>query len=370
MDDNPTLKELFSSAEEERLAIESARYAPNSPEYHSAASSALQAYQKSLDLISSLSLFSPNETLEDLSTSHLPYLLTHFHVAELTQRLPAPSLSGRKRLLTAARDAYERYLHLNDSYDLLTPQYKKLLERYTDSPLEFVVASTSDPALRRNAKIANLKAEKELRSRLEFLRKRPEYGNGADGGDEEVVRQTHLANLAFNTHMAFQALEGLNREWDVLGEAPEPLLPGAGQEAEEDARRRAAGAGAGAGEKDGYSERLDQPLRRLQSVMGGPLLTKQGKPLQPFTLLGNRQELANGVFRPGHNLPTMTIDEYLEEERRRGGIIEGGGEASGRQPEPDEDNYEKADAETMKAREWDEFKEANHRGSGNTLNRG
>ena len=25
------------------------------------------------------------------------------------------------------------------------------------------------------------------------------------------------------------------------------------------------------------------------------------------------------------------------------------------QPEPDEDNYEKADAETMKAREWDEF---------------
>ncbi|KAK4454332.1 TAP42-like protein [Podospora aff. communis PSN243] len=369
MDDNPTsLKELFSSAEEKRLAIESAHYPPNSPEYHSAVSSALQAYQTSLDLISTLSLFSPNETLEDLSTSQLPYLLTHYHLAELTQRLPAPSLADRKRLLTAARSAYERYLHLNDTYDLLTPPYKKLLERYTDSPLDFAVASTSDPALRRDAKIANLKAEKELRSRLDFLRKRPEYGNGADGGDEEVVRQTHVANLAFCTHMAFQALEGLNREWDVLGQAPEPLRPEAGMEAEEDARRRAAGAGAG--DKDGYSERLDQPLRRLQSVMGGPLLTKQGKPLQPFTLLGNRQELAQGVFRPGHNLPTMTIDEYLEEERRRGGIIEGGGEASGRQPEPDEDNYEKADAETMKAREWDEFTESNHRGSGNTLNRG
>lgn len=55
----------------------------------------------------------------------------------------------------------------------------------------------------------------------------------------------------------------------------------------------------------------------------------------------------------------MTIDEYLEEERARGGIIEGGGEASGRSPEPDEDNYEKGDAETMKAREWDEFVESN-----------
>ncbi|KAK0641610.1 TAP42-like protein [Cercophora newfieldiana] len=366
MDDNPSsLKSVFSSAEASRVAIESSQYPPNSPEYHTAVSSALAAYRTSLDLIASLSLFSPNESLEDLSTSSLPYLLAPFHLAELTQRLPAPSLPERKRLLSAARDAYERYLHLADTYDLLAPPYKKLLERYTDAPLAFAVASSTDPALRRDAKIANLKAEKELRARLDFMRKRPEYGTGAaDGGDEEVVRQTHLAHLAFSTHMAFQALEGLNREWDVLSQAPEPLMPGAGAEAEEDARRRAAGT------QDGYSDRLDQPLRRLQSLMGGPLLTKQGKPLQPFTLLGNRQELAKGVFRPGHNLPTMTIDEYLEEERRRGGIIEGGGEASGRQPEPDEDNYEKADAETMKAREWDEFKEANHRGSGNTLNRG
>ena len=66
----------------------------------------------------------------------------------------------------------------------------------------------------------------------------------------------------------------------------------------------------------------------------------------------------------------MTIDEYLAEEKRRGGIIEGGGEQSGLRPEVDEDDFAKADEETVKAREWDEFKEANPRGSGNTLNRG
>ena len=66
----------------------------------------------------------------------------------------------------------------------------------------------------------------------------------------------------------------------------------------------------------------------------------------------------------------MTIDEYLEEERRRGGIIEGGGEKSGLRPEPDEDNIEKADEETVKQRAWDDFKEDNPKGSGNTLNRG
>lgn len=122
---------------------------------------------------------------------------------------------------------------------------------------------------------------------------------------------------------------------------------------------------------DDYSERLDLSLSQL-SIKGkaGPILSKDGKPLKPFTLLDNRQTVRDGVFRPDHSLPTMTIDEYLVEEKRRGGIIEGGGEQSGRLVEPDEDDLDKADMETMKAREWDDFTESNPKGSGNTLNRG
>lgn len=66
----------------------------------------------------------------------------------------------------------------------------------------------------------------------------------------------------------------------------------------------------------------------------------------------------------------MTIDEYLEEEKRRGGIIEGGGEQSGIRPQVDEDDLDAADRATMEARRWDEFQEANPRGSGNTMNMG
>lgn len=80
--------------------------------------------------------------------------------------------------------------------------------------------------------------------------------------------------------------------------------------------------------------------------------------------------MQQGVFRPDHSLPTMTIDEYLDEEKKRGGIIEGGGPQSGIQPEPNEDDMDKADEETMKARAWDEFKEENPKGSGNTMNMG
>lgn len=123
-----------------------------------------------------------------------------------------------------------------------------------------------------------------------------------------------------------------------------------------------------------YSERLDIGLASLGrgGRPGAPLLDKKGVPMQPFVLTDHRADIQKGVFQPGHNLPTMSIDEYLEEERRRGGIIEGGGGGgqSAAPQEIDEDNFDKADEETMKARDWDEFKEANPRGSGNTLNRG
>jgi immunoglobulin-binding protein 1 len=118
----------------------------------------------------------------------------------------------------------------------------------------------------------------------------------------------------------------------------------------------------------GYSERLDGPIAQMNR--GGPLLSKEGKPLQPFTITDRRTQLRQEVFRPGHSLPTMTIEDYLEEEKRRGGIIDGGGETQNPAAAPDEDNIELADQETMKARAWDEYTEANPKGSGNTLNRG
>ena len=122
---------------------------------------------------------------------------------------------------------------------------------------------------------------------------------------------------------------------------------------------------------DLYSSRLDPPISQLlRNGNAGPILSKEGKPLKPFTLLDNRQIIRDGVFRPDHSLPTMTIEEYLAEEKRRGGIIEGGGEQSGIQPVVNEDDFDAADKETMKARSWDEFKEDNPKGSGNTLNRG
>lgn len=366
MDDPKTLRSVFAQAEERRLALEGA-FEVTEPNYRDVLSSALEDYTECLELVSQLRIFSPNETLEDLQTGDLPYLLVNYHLAELIQKVHTATPQNRKSIVDRSRECYERFLYILDSYNLLEPQAAKMLEVYSEDPTAFTTTPSSDAAARRNAKIANYKVETGLKQKLAYLRRNPAYGDpdapDGSGADEEMVRKVHLANLALSVHLAFQALESLNREAEILARAPTPLIP-QDSTVEDDERRRRADL-----KQDGYSDRLDTPFKRLQSF-NGALLSKDGKPTQPFTIVGTRQDLAKQVFRPGHNLPTMSIDEYLEEEKRRGGIIEGGGEASGMQPEPDEDNYEKADAATMKARAWDEYTEANAKGSGNTLNRG
>ena len=182
--------------------------------------------------------------------------------------------------------------------------------------------------------------------------------------DEAALRQLYLLEVEFAIHQTFQSLESIAQEQQVLKTAPS-RPPHESMSYVNDERRR------NGDRSNDYSERLDPPVSQLSTTgKAGPILDRDGKPLRPFTILDSRQRLRDGVFRPDHSLPTMTIDEYLEEEKRRGGIIEGGGPQSGLRPEPNEDDMDKADEETMKARAWDEFKEDNPKGSGNTLNRG
>lgn len=343
-DEPQSLKALFSAAESKRATLDTT-YEATSPTYLSILNEALALYAQSRHQIAAVGLFSPNEAVEDIATSDLPYLLVEYYVAELVQKTPNLSPAQRIDVLTDARNAYERFLSVVDSYGFVEGSYAKLLERYRDAPEGFAVVATSDPALRRDGKIQNFKAEKALKTKLETLRRNPRY---LEHGDEELVRELYLTNVTFAVHSTFQALDSLNRELPLLKQAPLPLAPGVTEDVSPDTR-------------------LDMPLRRLQSMMNGPLLSKEGKPLQPFTLVGSRTELQQGVFRSGHNLPTMSIDEYLEEEKRRGNILQGGVEEK---TVVDEDDMDAVDRETYKAREWDEFTDNNRKGAGNTLNRG
>ncbi|PWY84919.1 TOR signaling pathway regulator [Aspergillus heteromorphus CBS 117.55] len=356
MEQPQNLRTLFTDAKAEKAALE-VRPDSNTDAYRSDVSATIAKLEECQRQVGLLALFSSNEPLEDISTTDIQYLTVEYLLADLLQRSYS---SDREASLQRALAQYERFLGRLDDYDILNEKDKKLYERYAANPTSFSLTTTNDAATRREVKINRFKEEKELKQKLEYFTN----NQSRLQADDEDVRKLYLAEIDLYIHQAFQSVDLLSQELTMLSNfrraAPTPT-----QALEDDARRR------GETKDSSYSERLDRPIAELlRGGKFGPILSKEGKPMQPFTLLDRRTQLQQGVFRSGHNLPTMTIDEYLEEEHRRGNVIEGGGEKSGIKPEVDEDDFDIADQETMKAREWDEFKEANPRGSGNTLNRG
>ncbi|KAI9797135.1 MAG: hypothetical protein M1833_005650 [Piccolia ochrophora] len=350
------LRALFALSEQQRKRLDSA-LETSSPAYQQDLETAIATLEDCRKLAAEVSIFSDNEDIDDVSSADLPYFLIEYHLADLLLR---NNVRDRAEVLRGDRACYERFLNRAQSYGLLSSGDRKLYERYTQAPDSFSTAAATDPASRRDAKIARFRDEKSLNQKLEYL----QQNSQALRNDDAALRDLHLTNLQLSIARALSSLDSIARELDILSNVPEPSVDGHSTASQDDRRMNGSS-------QNEYSDRLDRPISELMSSrMGGPILNKDGRPLQPFTLLDSRDRLRQGVFRPGHSLPTMTIDEYLEEERRRGGIIEGGGEESGRQPEPDEDNLDTADQDTLKAREWDEFVESNPKGSGNTMNRG
>jgi len=233
------------------------------------------------------------------------------------------------------------------------------------------------------------------------------------GGPEAVAvpRTTRgyvLLLLALHASKAIAALDSIGAELELLQSMPAATAAGRAEGSRERGRDGA----------DAQAWRLD---RRLDASAPGALLDAKGKVLRPFQITGasassgasrnpmgtladdgmnKREELRRQVFQPGHRLPTMSIDEFLDEEERRGNIITGGGwvpspssplhlladallrpegaaRATPREARAlrmENDGTREADEAEEEARQeamqWDTFKEHNRRGEGNTMNRG
>lgn len=130
--------------------------------------------------------------------------------------------------------------------------------------------------------------------------------------DPPETRQVTLLLLRLLHGLTLPALSSTQMELDLLASAPAPSGPIAPRETRE----------------EDSTWRLD---RKQGQVKPRQLISGGGRVLQPFTILtstgglSDRERLGIEVFRSSHRLPTMTIDEYLEEERGRGNIITGGG---------------------------------------------
>ncbi|OSD08486.1 serine/threonine protein phosphatase PP2A-associated protein [Trametes coccinea BRFM310] len=356
--------------------------------------SALSDLRQCSTRIAKLALFSPNEQLADIPTRDLVYLLLPYVLSEVQSRVRATEREDRLDLVKEVKRHLEASVHYVELYEIVTSEDKELYDR----PASAIV----DPAKRRELKIKQFKREKDIKARIEAVRKRmnqsvTEPGSNLelivailpdpskkdadsneepDADTEEILREALVLLLRYVYAEVQTQLERTNEELELLRNAP-PLPP---QAPPSDDPRMAKK------REEDTMWRLDAPLNRGGPDGKGPLLDPQGKPLRPFVLLGSnaadRARLQAQVFQPDHRLPTMSVEEYLELEKQRGNIITGGGPASENKPTSKEQlaidaeqdgtifGEEKAEEKRLKDESWAQYTDTHPKGAGNTMNRG
>ncbi|TBU35609.1 serine/threonine protein phosphatase PP2A-associated protein [Dichomitus squalens] len=356
--------------------------------------SALDDLRQCSSRVAKLSLFSANEHLTDIPTRDLVYILVPYALSEVLSRVRTTDRDERLDLVSNVKRYLESFVRYLELYEIITEEDKALYGR--------AASSVSDPAKRRELKIKQYKREKDIRTRIEALRKRKnpnatdantnleliasvlpdpsqnsdEASTEPDADTEDILREAVIFLLRFSYAEAQAQLESTNQELELLRNAP-PTPP---QRQPSDDPRLAKK------REEDSMWKLDAPVNRGGPDGKGPLLDPQGKPLRPFMILpSNADERARfqaQVFQADHRLPTMTIDEYLEVERQRGNIISGGGPASEAKPTSKEQlaidaeqdgtvfGEEKAEEKRQKDESWAQYTDTHPRGAGNTMNRG
>ena len=357
------------------------------------ASSHNAASEKVLQMLSdvaraadALSVISPNDRLDEISTPALRMFLIPSLQADVQTRAridPAEDrVTQRRKQVDASIGAARTFFAMVRRHSALPDSVVTLLRPYMTKDAQQPMA----PADKRMFKIQVLKLEKAAQARLvafrDAYRHRPTppadvfydplVESGADDDDDtemvpvvsatlEVLPVAHLRSylmllIVLHALRTANALESLLQEKELLQVPPMPEAHDAPTDT---------------------TWRLDPSWTSPAS--DAPLLSESGRPLRPFTIIPKREQLKSEVFRPSHRLPTMSIDEYLEEETRRGRILPSTDKdaptpRAQRQVDSEQDGTRTADEAEEAARQeaiyWDAYTESHRRGEGNTMNRG
>ncbi|KAG0319649.1 hypothetical protein BGZ99_004980 [Dissophora globulifera] len=334
-DNDASLAQVFQRAETLFLSLQTSALASNSDEFQAKVTESIKGFERSAGMVRQLSLFSENEFMEDIK----------YYLGELLlKRVSQNRLSD----LSVSKEHFDHFLLQCETHDILTAPDKKYLE-------QLIADTPRDAATRRGEKIARFKREKEMRTQLgEFNRILGTTSSGYEGELsselEDQYRDFVLLHLQYAIFQTMEQLVGIQQEVEMLKQMQERKAAEGLNDTRTSDRSR----------DDARDGRVDSTIWNAT----GPLMDPKGRPLRPFVITNKRTEMMNGVFRPGHSLPTMSIEQYIDQEIERGNFLSGGTEEP-KKKEVDDNDELGLEAETIKARNWDDFKDDNPRGMGN-----
>ncbi|KAJ1995822.1 Type 2A phosphatase-associated protein 42 [Coemansia spiralis] len=366
----------FTHAQKELHAINNSTNASNSQEYQKQTKDLVVLLRSCLNQIQQLSLFSSNETPDDYSTSELKLILVNVYLGEALQKLHAPG--SRVAVLEEALSQYRSFLTncymigmfkpSNDSEKKLVSQPTAIANQSSEIKTR---ANSSNPVAAgqsRMDKIARFKQMRTMQQSIADLEAKFSAAadkNNSDEDMDEVERDHAIKLIELKIYQVVDDM-GIISDEMIMAKRMEETRQNVGGS---DSRMQAYAGASTSTEIQADDWKLDSSSYRQIDPRTGqpirPIFNGKGQPMQPFVLTNDRQRIKDGVFRPSWALPTMTVDEYLQQEKERGNIISGGGKEPDEKPEINDNDHEALDAETMKQRDWDDFKDDNPKGWGN-----
>ncbi|GMI30800.1 hypothetical protein TrCOL_g11841 [Triparma columacea] len=324
--------------------------------------------------ISTLSLFSTNESISDVQTPYLKFLLLPFYKMLCMMGCRTDGAAARLSNVKNAQSMGVAFLTTIESLggevmgeDNVTIFHKLLGEMGGDEEDGSVRPRARGSS--RDEKVARFRAQQKCSEEIKMITGKLQRRGRMDlspeemfeGGDEEsLIRSLTTQQLKKCATQCIDELISMNQELEMLemsAKFQSNMSARSPQELEDERIKQRDAANKGSGIK-------------MTQVSIDPTSNQ---------LLFKRQEARDGVFRPGWNLPTMTLQELGEIEYRDAmERAERDKEAEIRNKDKPtryeylvrdglEDDIHKVDASAKVDRDWDDFKDANPRGWGNKM---
>ncbi|XP_029342435.1 immunoglobulin-binding protein 1 [Acyrthosiphon pisum] len=295
----------------------------------------MKILEHTTQLVSAAGMFSNNETIEEIPTADVKYMLLPFILGSLALKLT--NNGNRLDVVKTAEVYFRDYLQRCKDYGLadhtIPPEYTDSEETTTQATMDFSLM-----ARRRAEKIKSYKEQKLMESQLQLLKEQ----NERESEDDEMRRKYIVSLLKYNIGKALEELDSLQAEMRILHYKLK-------------------------------HEDEDNPENAKSQKL-------KPKPLMPIIITKN--EFQKQVFGAGYpSLPTMTVEEFCEQ-RINDGIwhlptgdntkcLQQLSEASEPEQEDKEDkiNEEEKENERQRLTARDEYKDDHRRGWGNRHNR-
>lgn len=326
-----SLKEIFDEAMKLYDKIENGNEATNSDPVQMTIKLAISRFEKATNLVSLSGMFSKNETLEELPTETLQYLLLPALLGTLSLKLCSKS---RKDVINVADIYFKDFLQRCKDYgvtDVEVPQTTNNENSIRPRNEQEKIASMVQT---REAKINRYKEMKELKDKLATLSKAMSSPNV----DDDTKREYFTTLLLNYVNQALDEINSIEQERPIL----EYMAKHAGEAKSNKAR---------------------------------------APPLKPVII--TRDAVQKAVFGAGYpSLPTLSIEEFYDK-RVRDGLFPSAGtnipHTTIQTAEADADEAEEVRKEQLvenddseelaRQRNMDEYKDDHRRGWGNRYNR-